>query len=810
MLIPAAMKLLPVGFCVLFLATNLAAQNFYVAPSGSDANDGSLASPFQTIGRAKTAAASALQAGSPAVQVFLRAGKYQLIAPAADPLAPGLLITDADTRPSAAMTFSNYPGETAIIHGAIEFSGSASGGTWSDATLVDVYNGNISPTALKSVAVKKFTFTGPLRDDLQARIQNLRAAHVNGGHFAFTQLYREESSGPVKKIRARQPNDSMNVDTSHFTWDGEKPLDNQKANCRFRSGKVVRTGGIPRFIDNGHTEIRFTRMWSTVRAIINSPVTNSQGDILVSLPAMENPKIGENYTYPFEATLAEVNGITSYGTNQQFVWETWNQGWMENNIHFLDAESEWFFDEDNIVLYYRPPTGEVVETSIYSLPVTYSLIQLRGSNDDSPVRNVRFVGEVGVTPKRLQFAKTAWKYENGRGNSEYYTFRDLAPGLSGLIDGIYVNAVTVLDCAFNDTGASAIVLGGNRKNMIGHMDSGQYDNQPRGMAANVTISRNTFSKCGGSAIRIDHYPILNSDVLSGSYRFPGSEDYDNNWISENDISGVGVNFTEAPGIAIFRGINTIVENNTVLNGRYIGIEIGASFKRTDDEDNKIRLNTIDHCMTTLSDGAGIYARGGRGTNIINNFFQRVGTPRAADAVVVAPFMMDLYLDRNTGLFDVSGNARLATEGPLRLLYRLSGNHNIWQPGASITLGENLTKDDYGWSEKEAPFSSGADLKEMAMPDIKLSAAFGGTTYKLEGAERLGNGDFTFYYNNGSTPLYLIYTASSDSWECRFFNGTVVPPTDYQGGTKTETIAKWIKNHGWYDVIQWPTNNLSLL
>jgi hypothetical protein len=696
------MKLLPVGICALFLGSNLSAQDFYVAPSGSDLNDGSLAAPFQTIVRAKTAAADALRAGSNATQIYLRAGKYALIPPASDPLAPGLLITNDDTparTPTPTMTFSNYPGETAILHGAMEFSGTAGGGSWSDATLVDVYNGNSSPTALKNVAVKKFTFTGALRDDLQARIQNLKAADVNGGHFVFTQLYREESTGAVKKIRARQPNDDMGVDTSHFTWPVDNPLDNQIAKCRFRTGNVVRTAGIPRFINDGHTEIRFTRMWQTVRAIIYSPDTSDSGDIRALLTDMENPKVGGVYTFPYERCIAEINPLTSYGTNQQGVWETWNRGWMENNIHFLDGEAEWFFDETNIVLYYRPPAGEVVESSVYSLPVTYTLVQLRGTDDTSPVRGVRFAGEISAT-KRLQFKKSAWKYENGRGNSKYYAFQDLAYGLSGLIDGIYVNDLKITDCAFDDIGATAIALGGNRKNAAGKQDSETYFNQPRGIAANLLILGNTFSRCGGSAIRVDHFPILNPG------RTAGPEDFDNNIISYNDIFAVGRSFSEAPGICVLHSINTEVEHNSIENADYIGIEMGASHKRTNDELNKIRYNTIDHAMTTLSDGGGIYTRSGRATKVKDNHFERIGSPRATDAVAVVPFMCEMYFDRNSQLFEVSGNTRLATEGFIRIMYRDAGNHTIWQPN-HIRPAVPTDPVDYGFDLTEDLISSGA-------------------------------------------------------------------------------------------------------
>lgn len=804
------MKLLPVVFCAVVLGNNLFAQtSYYVAPTGSDLNNGSLAAPFQTIARAKTAAADALNAGSTDVFIYLRAGRYPLIPPASDPIAPGVSITDADTPVGTTMTFSNYPGETAYVHGAIEFSGAAGGGSWSDATLTDVYNGNISPTALKSVTVKKFTFTGALRDDLQARIQNLKAAGVNGGHFVFTQLYREEGTGPVKKIRARQPNDDMTVDTSHFTWPGNNPLDNQVARCRFNSGKVVRTAGIPRFINDGHTEIRFTRMWQTVRAIIHSPDTTDGGDIRANLTDMENPKVGGVYTFPYERCIAEINPLTSYGTNQQAVWETWNRGWMENNIHFLDDEGEWFFDETNIVLYYKPAAGELVDGWTFSLPVTYTLFRLRGTNDASPVRGVRFMGDITPT-KRLQFAKTAWKYENGRGNSKYFSFQDHGYGLSGLIDGIYVDGTRISDCAFNDTGATAIALGGNRRNLAGKQDSELFFNQPRGIASNLEIVVNTFSRCGGSAIRVDHFPSLNRDrtVNPAVYRFAGPEDFDNNWIAYNDIFAPGRNFSECPAIIVQHSVNTDVEYNTIQNTPYVAIEMGASHKRTNDEANRIRFNAIDHAMTTLSDGGGIYTRSGRGVKVKDNSFERIGAPRAADAVVVVPFMCETYFDRNSQLFEVSGNSRLATEGFIRMMYLDSGNHTIWQPNR-IRPAAPTDPMDYGFDEAEALASSGADVVPIAIPNLALSATYGGGIYTLSTVETPANGDVIFHYYHPTTPVDLVYILATNSWECRLLNGgaTIVPPTDYQG--VFQTIGSWIATHAWYYAPTWPTNNLSL-
>ena len=75
------------------------ANDFYVAPSGSDGNPGTLSQPFRTVQQA----ASVLQPGDTA---WLRAGTYRETVVPAHSGAPG-----------APITFRSYPGEFAVISG---------------------------------------------------------------------------------------------------------------------------------------------------------------------------------------------------------------------------------------------------------------------------------------------------------------------------------------------------------------------------------------------------------------------------------------------------------------------------------------------------------------------------------------------------------------------------------------------------------------------------------------------------------------------------------------------------------------------
>ena len=88
-----------------------AAQPLYVATTGSDSNPGTLAAPFQTIGRAQTAARAIIASGATNLTVTLRGGTY--------PIASTLNLTSADSG----ISYGSYPGEDAILSGGVPITG---------------------------------------------------------------------------------------------------------------------------------------------------------------------------------------------------------------------------------------------------------------------------------------------------------------------------------------------------------------------------------------------------------------------------------------------------------------------------------------------------------------------------------------------------------------------------------------------------------------------------------------------------------------------------------------------------------------
>lgn len=84
-------------------------QEFYVSPSGSDANPGTIGAPWKTLQKAF----DALQPGQIA---YLRAGTYGTLCGSSS-------FTGAGTA-SAPITVQGYPGERAVLHGQIRLTGS--------------------------------------------------------------------------------------------------------------------------------------------------------------------------------------------------------------------------------------------------------------------------------------------------------------------------------------------------------------------------------------------------------------------------------------------------------------------------------------------------------------------------------------------------------------------------------------------------------------------------------------------------------------------------------------------------------------
>ena len=107
---------LPVALfsCTLLLAASAArAVSFYVSPTGSDDNPGTLAAPFKTITKARDAVRTVNTAMTEDIHVVLRGGNY--------PVASPIEFTPADGgKGSYRVIYEAYPNETPVLNGGVQ------------------------------------------------------------------------------------------------------------------------------------------------------------------------------------------------------------------------------------------------------------------------------------------------------------------------------------------------------------------------------------------------------------------------------------------------------------------------------------------------------------------------------------------------------------------------------------------------------------------------------------------------------------------------------------------------------------------
>jgi len=97
-------------------AVDMSAVEFYVAPTGSDTNSGTMTHPFQTVSRAQTAVRAVNAGMTGDITVYLRGGRYEI--------SSTLSFTSADSGDKGFhVIYRSYPGESATISGGKQVEG---------------------------------------------------------------------------------------------------------------------------------------------------------------------------------------------------------------------------------------------------------------------------------------------------------------------------------------------------------------------------------------------------------------------------------------------------------------------------------------------------------------------------------------------------------------------------------------------------------------------------------------------------------------------------------------------------------------
>lgn len=327
---------------------------------------------------------------------------------------------------------------------------------------------------------------------------------------------------------------------------------------------------------------------------------------------------------------------------------------IENARELLDEPGEWYLDRSAHEVYYKPRSGENMETIEVIAPALEQLVELKGTLD-RPVHDIRFEGitfayGTWLQPSRIGHVDVQANFTMPQTNlliRSVAGFSAFGPGPAQLspvlIHAVRSPANVVLDaaksirferCVFTHLGGAGLDI-----------RNGSQDN---------LVSGSKFEDIAGTAIQIgdvtDHHPQDPRAVVR------------NNRVSNCYINDVANQYLA--GVGIFGGYTegTTIAHNEITNLPYSGISIGWGWGETDaggggyyqpvvfdtptvSRNNRVEYNYVHNVMQLLWDGAGIYTLGDMPGTIVrgNHVHDNPGVPGG------------IYLDEGSARIEVTGN-----------------------------------------------------------------------------------------------------------------------------------------------------------
>jgi hypothetical protein len=283
-------------------------------------------------------------------------------------------------------------------------------------------------------------------------------------------------------------------------------------------------------------------------------------------------------------------------------WEPNPRYFLENDIRFLDADNEWFFDNEKQKVYLKLPDNINPNTVEIVVPVAGSLIQIMGTKE-MPVTTIHFEG--------VEFKYCNWIVPEMGYCGVQACFHDSRPYTGGwsavpaAVSIEWAENCTFNRCGFKNLGGSGLWFSTGTKE--------------------CSVSNSVFSDISGNGMMIGegHDRFIDGEVWWK--RVPG-ETALGNTIENCRIENCGTQFYGAIGIWCGITAETTIRNNEVSNLPYSGISIGWEWSpaETPCRNNVIDGNHIHHIMQKLSDGGGIYMLGLQpGSKLINNQIHNV-------------------------------------------------------------------------------------------------------------------------------------------------------------------------------------------
>lgn len=376
-------------------------------------------------------------------------------------------------------------------------------------------------------------------------------------HSGFRALYINDH----RAVRARWP------DASYLRM--EAAGEDNRTNFYFSAGDI------PRFKDTDQLELVFLHDWSISRI----PVASIDWE---RRHLVARDTIGTR----------SLDFFTLTG------WEPHPRYYLENAIEFLDQPGEWYCDQVQKRIYYRPLPGEQLAEMVGWVPQLTTLVRIRGGRDIY-FQGITFEHSAWELPERGYPGIQACMYDDRTSTARHWA------SVPAAIELDLASDVSFRQCTIRHTGGSGLWIRQNCHHIT--VDSCYIH----------AIAGNGIDIGEGQDRQVDGQPWWQSAAHEVST---------DNQITHCRIEDCGTEFFGAVGIWGGLVARTTIAHNEVSNLPYTGISIGWMWDTitTPCRENSITDNHIHHVMRILSDGGGVYSLGRQpGSRITGNIIHEV-------------------------------------------------------------------------------------------------------------------------------------------------------------------------------------------
>ena len=323
--------------------------------------------------------------------------------------------------------------------------------------------------------------------------------------------------------------------------------------------------------------------------------------------------------------------------------------YLENSYDLLDAAGEWYLDEKEHVLYYKPRTGESMATANVVAPRINTLFSVLGKDTKNKVGYISFEGlifahsnytrpsEEGFLDLQAGNFNVDVLADPGRGNWEKLNsnkFLLWRPDAGFRVENAH--HLLVKNCTFTQMAATGL-----------DFVSGTNDD---------VIEGNVFYEIGAAGIMLGKFYQDSTTEIHIAYNPSDKEEISTrDTIRNNLVTNVTNEHQGAVAIGAGYPRYVVIENNEISYTYYSGISVGFGWTKdqTAMTNNHINKNNIHHISRLLCDSGPIYtlSNQGTGSEIKENYLHDYSASKWSDY-----WVLPIYLDEGSSGFTVENNS----------------------------------------------------------------------------------------------------------------------------------------------------------